>query len=414
MVNYNSLGNNFKRGIVNFCCKLSNGFSRPIQKFIADMVYGLIAGKSCFLTEIARNLNEHISLDKVVERLSRNLMNFDGGRNLFENYFGSVKKYFDESTVLIIDDGDVSKPHSAKLEGICRVRDGSTGKLTDGYWSAGVSALTATQRQPIPVYSRIYSTEEEGYVSNNVETIKSLEFLSSHFPKTNIRALDRGYDGGYIFDYFIPRNESFIIRTVGNRNCIYKGETILISNLVKLFKGQYVLKFEAKDGKKVNCKISIVSVILPAYPDKKLNLVICNGFGKEPLMLLTNLESDDKRLCVTITKVYLMRWRIEEYYRFKKQGFGFEKFLVRSLQSIRNLDLLLTVAIGHIGVLSEKIDQSIEVLELIQASKRLYDLAKFTFYAISDGLFAIFSKSYTGIKCFFVRPTPSPQLMLPW
>jgi hypothetical protein len=110
---------------------ISNGFSRPIQKFIADMVYGLIAGKSCFLTEIGRNLNEHISLDKTVERLSRNLMNFDNEKELFENYFDSVKKHFDESTVLIIDDGDVSKPHSTKLEGICRVRDGSTGKLTD-------------------------------------------------------------------------------------------------------------------------------------------------------------------------------------------------------------------------------------------------------------------------------------------
>ena len=32
-------------------------------------------------------------------------------------------------------------------------------------------------------------------------------------------------------------------------------------------------------------------------------------------MLLTNLESGDKRLCVTATKVYIMRWRIEEYYR---------------------------------------------------------------------------------------------------
>lgn len=413
MTNYNTLGHNLKRGIINFCGKLSKGFGRPVQKFIAEMVYGLIAGKSCFLTEIARNLNEDIALDKTVERLSRNLMNFDGEQKLIQNYFESIKCHFDESTVLIIDDGDVSKPHSSKLEGICRVRDGSTGELTDGYWSAGVSALTATQKQPIPVYSRIYSTEEKDYVSNNAETIKSLEFLSAHFPKSNIRALDRGYDCGYIFDYFIPRDESFIVRAVGNRNCIYKGMKILISKLVKGFKGQYVLKFEAKDGKKVNCKISIVPVALPDYPDKKLNLVICNGFGKEPLMLLTNLDSDDKRLCVAITKVYLMRWRIEEYYRFKKQGFGFEKFLVRSLKSIRNLDLLLTVAIGHIGVLSEKVDESIQVLEIVQASKRLYGLAIFTFYAISDGLFTIFSRSYTGIKSFFVKPEPSLQLMLP-
>lgn len=413
MTNYNTLGHNLKRGIFNFCDKLSKDFHRPIQKFIFDMVFGLIAAKSCFLTEISRELNEDIALDKTVERLSRNLMNFNDSDGLREAYFAGISKNFDESTMLIIDDSDIAKSCSSKLEGLCRVRDGSTGEITDGYWYAGVSALTATNKQPIPVYSRIYSTVEEGYISNNAETLKSLEYLSEHFSANNIRALDRGYDAGYIFDYFIPRNESFIVRMVGNRNCIYKGETILINDLAKQFKGKYSLRFEAKDGKKADCKISIVPVSLPKYPDKTLNLVICRGLGKEPLLLLTNLDSSDKRLCVTITKVYLMRWRIEEYYKFKKQGFGFEKFLVRSLNSIRNLDLLLTIAIGYIGALSEKINESIEVMEVIEASKRLYGLSKFTFYAISDGLAAIFAKSYVGIRSFFLRPAPTLQISIP-
>jgi hypothetical protein len=392
----------------------NKGFNRPVQKFVAAMVFGIIASKSCYLTEMARSLNEKIKLKKVVDRLSRNLMSFDQEEELRQNYFDSIKNNFDEDTVIIFDDSDVSKPHSTKLEGICRVKDGSTGEITDGYFTAGVSALTIKHKQPIPVYNRVYSTEEEGYVSNNAETIKSMEFVSANFSKSNIRTFDRGYDGGYVFDYLLTRNENFIVRMVGNRNCIYKGKTILINKLIKRFKGQFALKFESKDGKKVKCKISIVPIELPKYPDKKLNLVICHGFGKEPLMLLTNLESDDKRLCVTITKVYLMRWRIEEYYRFKKQGFGFEKFLVRSLKSIRNLDLFLTIAIGYLGALSEKVDDSIEVIEIVAASKRLYGLARFTLYAISDGLFSIFGKSYTGILSFFVRPQPSPQLMLPW
>lgn len=74
---------------------------------------------------------------------------------------------------------------------------------------------------------------------------------------------------------------------------------------------------------------------------------MCYGFGKEPMLLITNLKSDDKRLCVAVVKVYLMSWRIEEFYRFKKQQFGFENLRVRSLNSIRKLDLLLTVAIGY-------------------------------------------------------------------
>jgi hypothetical protein len=414
MTDYSILGSNLKRGIVNFCDNLTKGFSLPAKKFIAAMIFGIIASKSCFLAGIARALNEKPKLKKVVERLSRNLMNFDQEEELRQRYFDSIKNNFDENTVIIFDDSDISKPHATKLEGICRVKDGSTGEITDGYWTAGVSALTANHRQPIPIYNRVYSSEEKDYVSNNTETIKSLEFVSANFSKFHIRTFDRGYDGGYLFDYLIPRDEHFIVRMVGNRNCIYNGKPILISKLVKQFDGDFTLKFESKDGKKVKCKISIVPVELPKFPGKHLNLVICYGFGKDPLMLLTNLESNDERLCVTITKVYLMRWRIEEYYRFKKQNFGFEKFLVRSLKSIRNLDLMLTIAIGYIGTLSEKVDVSIEVSAIVTASKRLYGLAKFTFYAISDGLFAIFSKSYTGISRFFVRPGPSPQLMLPW
>jgi len=412
MSNYSTLGSNIKRGIFNVCEKISSGLFKPAQRFITEMIYGILAGQSCFLTEIARKLKEGVALDKTVERLSRNLMSFDEADRLWENYFEAVKGNFDENTVLIVDDSDISKPCSSKLEGLCKVRDGSTGEITDGYWFAGVSALSAQHRQPIPVYSRVYSSAEKDYVSNNAETLKSLVFLSSHFPKATIRALDRGYDAGYIFDYFIPRGEAFIVRMDGSRNILHKGEKVLLRKLAQRFQGKYRLNFTAKDGVRKECKISIVPVSLPDYPDMKLNLVVCNGLGKEPLTLLTSLDSQDLRLCVTVTKVYLMRWRIEEYYKFKKQGFGFEKFLVRTLKLIRNLDVLLSISIGHMGVLSEKIDESIQVREVIQASKRLYGLSKFTFYALADGLFQIFSKLYTGISAFFVKPPRSHQLCL--
>lgn len=43
---------------------------------------------------------------------------------------------------------------------------------------------------------------------------------------------------------------------------------------------------------------------------------------------------------------------IEEYFKFKKQSFDFENLRVRSMKSIRNLDLMLTVAIGYVAELS--------------------------------------------------------------
>ena len=153
MTNYNTLGSNLKRGIFRFCGKISKGLYKPAQKFVAEMVYGLLSGQRCYLTEIARELNEDIALDKTVERLSRNLMTFDGADTLTEQYFQIVEPHFDDSTILIVDDSDISKSCSSKLEGLCKVRDGSTGEVADGYWYAGVSALTAGHKQPIPVYS---------------------------------------------------------------------------------------------------------------------------------------------------------------------------------------------------------------------------------------------------------------------
>jgi hypothetical protein len=337
-----------------------------------------------------------------------------------EQYLQSLQRHFDDSTILIIDDSDISKPYSHKLEALCKVRDGSTGQTTTGYWYAGVSALTAKHKQPIPVYGHLYSSEEEDYKSNNHETLESLRFLSAHFPKTTIRALDRGYDAGHIFKHFIggkeEEHESFIVR-MKDRTLIHKGKEVSLKKLAGEFQGKYSLDFEAKNGKKANCNISIVPVSLPDHPKVKLNLVICRGLGKEPLLLLTNLDSEDSRLCVTITKVYLMRWRIEEYYRFKKQCFNFEKFMVRSLKSIRNLDLLLSIAIGYIGILSEKIQESIQVTEIIEAANRLNSLSKskckFTFYTIALGLFEIFSKLYSGIAHFLQPQPPSKQRSFP-
>ena len=132
-------------------------------------------------------------------------------------------------------------------------------------------------------------------------------------------------------------------------------------------------------------------------------------------MLLTNLRSDDSRLVNTVAKVYLMRWRIEEYFRFKKQQYDFEDFRVRSLNSIRTLHRMLTLLAGLIGVLSEKRYESLFVMELINASKRIYRpkpekvKRKFLHDAIGDGIFAVLRRCSVGIASFLKTPLPNSQ-----
>ena len=91
--------------------------------------------------------------------------------------------------------------------------------------------------------------------------------------------------------------ERFVIRTKKNRNVIYNGKTI-------------------------SCKMSCIPVRPCEFPAKELVLTVEYGFGAEPMPLSSNLRMQEKeKLCHIIAKVYLLRWRIEEYFRFKKQQF---------------------------------------------------------------------------------------------
>ena len=55
---------------------------------------------------------------------------------------------------------------------------------------------------------------------------------------------------------------------------------------------------------------------------------------------------------------------------------------MRSLGSIRNLDLLLTIVIGYIGIMSEKADDQRMVMVLIDLAKRIFHVPRFVFYGI--------------------------------
>lgn len=406
MFNYSILGYRLKREILNFSKKVCKGLKKPKYKLICNMLYGISESGSCHLSKISRALKEDITLKKTIDRLSRGLDNFADDKELLNNYINAVKPFVDDRTIFVVDGSDIAKPSSKVLEGLTLVRDGSTGELEKGYNTLEIAALTNNHKAPISVYDRVYSTIEKDFISEDDEVLKGLRYITLQFGNKGIRTLDRGYDGLTYYEYFLKNHEKFIIRAKKDRNVCYKGETINILEVAKLFKGKYRMDFITKDAKKVECKISIIPVSLPKYPKCELNLVVVYGFGKEPMLLMTNLKSDDQSLAKVITKIYIMRWRIEEHFKFKKQQFNFEDFRVRSLNSIRTLHRILTLLSGLISMMSEKQNESLFVMDLISVSKRIYESQKenkkkkFLSYAIADGIFAVLNKSVTGIKAF--------------
>jgi hypothetical protein len=404
MNDYTILSGRLKREILNFSEKICAGQARPRMKLTANVLFGMAESKSCLLSEIGRALKEEISLKKTIERLSNGLESLGESAEMQKTFAEMIRGRIDENTIFIGDGGDMTKRYGKAFECLETVRDGSTGEYLPGYWTLEFAALTHGHKTPLPVYDRVYSTIEAGHKSQTNELFKALQFLRETFGSKGIRTLDRGYDSNEIYKEFFLHSELFIIRADKKRNVVWKGKTLNILQAANRLKGKYALPFTTKSGEVKHCKVSVQTVSLPALPGKQFRLVCLYGLGEEPLMLLTNLEEKDPRLNAAVVKVYLMRWRIEEHFRFKKQAYGLENFRVRSLNSIRAMYRLANLLTGFIALIADEREESVLYAKIFNISQRVFEPKAhkrngyFAHYAIADGIAAIFRKTLVGIR----------------
>jgi hypothetical protein len=162
------------------------------------------------LSDIARALEENITLKKVIERLSRNLANFEHSDELESNYIEEMKKRIDEETIFCLDPGDICKEYSRKQEGLGKVWDASKKRSVNGYKTVEVTALTHKTKLPVPVYTKVYSSREEDSEKQTEENITALKHIDKHFGDGGIRIMDRGMDDIKIYKHC--KDQRFIIR----------------------------------------------------------------------------------------------------------------------------------------------------------------------------------------------------------
>lgn len=393
-----------KRDIINFSSHLSQGISKTDSKFVMDIQFGLASSQSVLITDIARALQEDIKPINVVDRLCDRLYGIsdDAMNTIKANYYTQVVKVLPSEPLILLDDSEIVKSHGRKFEDLCMVRDASATKetLLPGYHVCEATAVSENEKQPISLYSKIYSTESDGFVSKNEETLKSIEAVKAVIPKKCTFVADRGYDANIYFNYFLNEacNDDFVIRLKENRNLLFKKKAKNVGEIAKSRKGKIRMNMFFRELDK-ETYISHTRVELPSQPGKALTLVIVYGLSEEkPMMLLTNKNVSGKKDVIRVVRAYMSRWRIEENFRFKKQQYGFEGIRVRTLKALNNLNTMLMIQIGYIGLLAEKVDKKLLVIKIIERSRSIKSRACFWFYQISKGIKYILSYAHTGIK----------------
>lgn len=401
MNNFTTNTYEMKREIVNFSKKVSEGVNKSTTKFIMDMQYGLAKSGSCLISNIARSLDEDIKLNNTIERLCDKLSSLylDDKPIIWNNYISEVKRNIDyNNAVVLFDDSDINKEHSKKLEDLDRVIDASSQdkKIVNGYHVCEATILSKNKKQPMSIYSKIYSCKSKNFVSKNKYTMESINAAEELVGDNFIGIFDRGYDDNKIINYM--SKHKFVIRLDDKRTLLFKGKKRSIEEVSKSRKGKIRMTALFDDNDEKELMISYTKATLP-YNKKEYTLVIVYGLSEEkPMKLLTNIKLDDKEEVIKIVRLYLSRWRIEEHFRGKKQEYDFENMRVRTMESMNNLNMMLTIHLGHIAMLADKMDKNLLVIKIVYASKSLKDKSIVWLSQLARGIKNILSYAHSGIK----------------
>ena len=389
-----------KREIVNFSKKICKNSNKPTSKFVTDMLYGISKSKDIILSSISEALDENISKINTIDRLSNNL-SLDLDESIFLNYCNLAFDALGNEPVFLVDDSDVTKPLGNKFEDLGIVRDGSSKDKSyeKGYHHTEIVGLTNNFKQPISLFSKIHSSNQKEYISNNNITYEGLNSVVTLLNERSLQGtfvLDRGYDSNDIFNYFFNKNQHFVIRLTEKRKIYYKHRWNKITTLRDGYKGKLKFNIMFQNVKK-ECLISVIKAQITASK-KWINIFFVYGLSDTPMMLASNIPIKSKEDALKVARLYFSRWRIEEYFKFKKQEYNFENFRVRSLKSINNLNLLLTYTIGFIALMCEKLGKNMFAQEIIKESKSLKDKVYLWFYQMARGIYNILKNAKIGIK----------------
>lgn len=395
-----------KRKILTFSNKISKCLSKPEKKFTADITYGMLASGSCLLTDVVDKLHEPSQKINVVDRLSKHL---DKGTpaSAAASYLQQVRNWVPADPVIHIDDSDVVKPDGYKFESLGIVRDGSESTSTKNVYKKGYHVTEAcvltTSNHPVSIFSKIHSSAEKGYKSANVITFEAMEQGAALFKRATF-CMDRGYDDNKMFLKLDDLEQDYVIRLTSKRKLLYHNKWTPATELRDRRKGKIKTSVFYR-GKEHEAYLSHVRVQITASR-KDIYLVLVYGITEHPMMLATNKEIKSKEDVLRVARIYFSRWKIEEYFRCKKQMFQFENFRVRKLHAINALNFYITVCMAFLAMVSMEPESNALKIAIIKTANPVKEKVFFCYYRLAKGISGILSYAKEGVRLWFRTKRP--------
>ena len=407
MLNSTSITFQMKREILSFSNKISKNLSKPDKKFTADMTYGILASGSCLLTDIVDCLHEKAKKINAVDRLTKHL-NKGVPEPALKSYLPLVRSMVPSEPVIFIDDSDVTKPDGRHFEALGMVRDGSKSSEAKNVYEKGYHVTEACalskSGHPVSIFSKVHSSKEKGFTSVNDITFRAIETGCSLFGKATF-VMDRGYDDNKMFLKLDSLEQDYVIRLTSKRKLFFHNKWVPATQLRNRRKGKIKAFFFYK-GKSHEAYLSHVKVQVTASKED-IYLVLVYGLSEHPMMLATNKVISSKEDVVKVASLYFSRWKIEEYFRSKKQLFQFENFRVRKLSAINALNFYTTLCMAFLARLSMKPETNALIVAIIKTADPVKEKVRFRYYRLAKGVLGILSYAKAGIRPWFRTKRPA-------
>ena len=158
-------------------------------------------------------------------------------------------------------------------------------------------------------------------------------------------------------------------------------------------------------GKDHEAYLSHVKVQITASR-KDIYLVLVYGITEHPMMLATNKKIKSKDDLIKVARTYFSRWKIEEYFRCKKQMFQFENFRVRKLKAINSLNFYITLCMAFLAMLSIESETNALKVQIIKTADPIKQKVFFCYYRLAKGITGILSYAKEGVRLWFRTKRP--------
>lgn len=199
--------------------------------------------------------------------------------------------------------------------------------------------------------------------------------------------------------------QDYVIRLKSNRKLLYHNKWTPATELCSRRKSKVKTNVFYK-GKDHEACLSHVKVQITASR-KDIYLVLVYGITEHPMMLATNKEINSKEDVVKVARTYFSRWKIEEYFRSKKQLFQFESFRVRKLKAINALNFYITLCMAFLAMVFMQPETNALKVSIIKTADPIKEKVFFCYYRLAKGICGILSYAKKGVRLWFRTKRPA-------